>query len=266
MKIDNILVVYDPTTVDQPALNRAAVIAEAEGVKVHVYSCIHSDTSSIVDEQGAVAGQEATLAAAVKPLQDKGIAVSTEVEWDKDWYQAVVKAAERNGSDAVLKSSQRHSKGQRRLKKTSDWTLIRDCACPVLLVKSEANRNRRKVLAAIDITGKKEIYGELNDNVLSFCKRYIDADNAEVDFISAHSDLAGRPDRGTLIRTCGVDTSRVHIAMGDPDDVIVAKAEELGVNLVVIGNSARSGLYALMNTNTAEKVLDKLDCDLLALT
>ena len=53
--------------------------------------------------------------------------------------------------------------------------------------------------------------------------------------------------------------------MGDPDKVIVEVAKSLDANLVVIGNSARSGLSALVNTNTAEKILDELDCDLLAL-
>jgi universal stress protein E len=35
--------------------------------------------------------------------------------------------------------------------------------------------------------------------------------------------------------------------------------------MVVVGNSARSGLSAMVNGNTVEKVLDKLECDVLSM-
>jgi universal stress protein E len=266
MQIDKLFVVYDPTTQEQLALERAAVIAGGEGASIHLYACIHEDTSAEKEEQAGVAAQQALLESAAAPLKEKGLTVTTEVEWDKDWYNGVIEAAKRCDAGAVLKSSQPHSKGERRLKKSSDWALIRECHCPVLLVKERATQEPRKVLAAIDIGSGNEGYGELNNNILQFCQRYTGSEDAEVHFVNAHKDLASRPDRGTLLRLCGIDSDRVHIKMGDPDDVILEGADELDVNLVVIGNSARSGLSALVKSNTAEKVLDKLDCDLLALT
>lgn len=266
MQIDHLFVVYDPTSEAQLALDRAAVIAGNEGSKVHLYACIHDDTSPSDGQSAGVSALEVKLEQAAAPLREKGIEVDIEVEWEKDWYSAVVSAANRSGAGAVLKSSQRHSKGSRRLKKSSDWTLIRECKCPVLLVKTNATLEPRKVVAALDIRGGEEKYGKLNENILTFCQRYIGSDSADVHFVSAHKDLADRPDRGTLLRTCGVDSDKVHIKLGDPDDVIVESAVSLGGNLVVIGNSARSGLSALVKSNTAEKVLDELQCDLLALT
>ena len=53
--------------------------------------------------------------------------------------------------------------------------------------------------------------------------------------------------------------------MGETDDVIIDVARELDAYIVVIGNSARTGLAAVINPNTAGRVLDKLVCDLLAL-
>ena len=268
MQINRLLVVYDPTTESQNALDRAAIIAANEGSSIHLYACIHSDTApgGIVDEQHAVAAQQDLLQQAAQPLIERGIEVSTEVEWAEDWYQAIIKASGRSGVGAVLKSSHPHSKGERRFKRTSDWTLIRECACPVLLVKTPATNEPRKVLAAIDISSDNENYGQLNDTILSFCQRYVGGKGAEIYFVNAYKDLAGRPDRGTLIRTCGIEGDKVLIEMGNPDKVIVEQAAKLGVNLVVIGNSARTGLSALLKSNTAEKVLDQLNCDLLALT
>ncbi len=267
MQTDQLFAVYDPTTEDQLALNRALKIAEHEGSKVHVYACIHDDTSPESGQEAGVAMQKAILESAVAAARENGIEVSTEVEWAKDWYSALVEAVKRCDPGLVLKSSQRHTKGQRRLKKTSDWVLIRESTCPVMLVKTEMRPGPRKVLAALDIASEnKEAYGELNEKILKFCERYSEIGDVDVHFINAHKDLPTRPDRGTLIRVCGVDRDHVHIKMGDPDRVIVKKAKKLDANLVVIGNSARSGLSALMKSNTAEKVLDKLKCDLLALT
>jgi universal stress protein E len=212
MQLDRLFVVYDPTTDAQHALERAAVIAGIEGAKVHLYACIHGDTApdGLQDEEQAINAQVKLLEKAAQPLREQGIEVSTEVEWEKDWYQAM--------------------------------------------------------LNAVDIGSGDQNRGQLNESVLNFCQRFTAPNPADVFFVNAYKDLPTRPDRGTLVRSCGVDKDRIFIELGDPDKVIVDKANELGANLVVIGNSARSGLAALMKGNTAEKVLDQLDCDLLALT
>jgi universal stress protein E len=86
-----------------------------------------------------------------------------------------------------------------------------------------------------------------------------------VHFINAYTQLSDRPDKGELVRACGVPSEQVHIEVGETDEVIINSARKLGANMVVIGNSHRTGLAALIYTNTAEKILDKLDCNLLAL-
>ena len=269
MQVKKILVVFDPTTDAQSALERAALISQHEGNEIHLFSCIYSELPKSDDESGEIdrliVAQNGILDSAAAPLIEKGIKVTTEVEWDKDWYQSVVRASARSGADAVLKASHKHSATQRLFKKTSDWTLIRQCDCPVLLVKGEATSEGRKVLAAVDLRGDKDSYEEINANILDFCKRFVDAEHSEVHFISAHKDLASRPDRGSLIRACGVEGDKVHIKMSEPSKAIVETAKELDANLVVIGNSARSGLSAAVNSNTAEKILDELACDLLAI-
>ena len=270
MEFTNIFVVYDPTREEQPALERAAVIAQQEtAVNVHVFACIYSDIPKSTEKSGEVkaliARKKDLLNAAVAPLVDKGVQVTSEVEWDKDWYQAVVRASVKNSADVVLKSSYRHTSSQRILNRTSDWTLIRECLCPVMLVKEGTKQGARKVLAAIDIRAQKESYENLNQRIINFSQKVLDSQQAEVHFINAHKELSSFPDRNALIRTCGVDSDKIHIKLGQPEDVIVAKARKLDVNLVVVGNSARSGLSALINGNTVEKVVDRLECDILSM-
>ena len=274
MPSSRILVVYDPTTSVQSALARAAALAESSrgtDVELHVYSCIYSklpkSEEKAAQKAELIASQEEIVKNAVSPLIDKGIRVTVEVEWDKDWYQAVVRVADRIEADAVFKSSHKHSASQRLLKPTSDRTLLRQCSCPVLLVKSgkEADSSDRTILAAVQFRGEPGAYEALNRKILDFSQRLLATDSVKVHFINAYTDLSHRPDKGQLVRACGVPGEQVHIKMGETDDVIVDFARELDADMVVIGNSARTGLSALINTNTAEKILDKLDCNLLAM-
>ena len=52
---------------------------------------------------------------------------------------------------------------------------------------------------------------------------------------------------------------------GLPEDVIPFIAKEKDAELVVIGTVGRTGLSAALVGNTAEHVIDSLDCDVLAL-
>jgi universal stress protein E len=269
MEFKNLFVVFDPTRQEQPALERAALIAGETDSALHVFACIYSDLGKSAeksqDVKALIEEQREILNGAVAPLRANGLEVATEVEWDKDWYQAVVRASVTNSADVVLKSSYKHTSSQRILNRTSDWTLIRECLCPVMLVKEGAKQGARKVLAAIDIRTEKEPYENLNQRIIDFSQKVLDSQQAEVHFINAHMELSSFPDRNALIRSCGVESDKIHIKLGQPEDVIVAKARKLDVNLVVVGNSARSGLSALINGNTVEKVVDRLECDILSM-
>lgn len=269
MSTTHYLVVFDPTQEQQPALSRMVAIAENTDAELRVYCCIHEDLprgdDQAADIEKRIAAQQQVLAAAVAPLRDKGIPVEIEVEWDKDWYRAVVNASVRHKVDGVVKSSRRHSTAQRRLKRTSDWTLIRECSCPVLLVKGDGNNQADIILAALDTRSNQDAYRTLNQKILDMCREFFEQTDTEVHYISAYKDLVDRPDRGSLIRACGVPSARVHIVMDSPHDAIIKTASEINAGMVVMGTSARSGLSAMLNNNAAEKVLDQLECDLLVM-
>ncbi|PLW70274.1 universal stress protein [Pseudohalioglobus lutimaris] len=263
------LVVFDPTQESQPALARMVDIAENTEVELQVFCCIHEELPRSdgrdAEIQQRIAAQEEVVNAAVASLREKGLPVAVEVEWDSNWYQAVVRASVRHAVDGVVKSSRRHSSAQRRLKRTSDWTLIRECNCPVLLVKGDGSNRAQTVLAALDTRGDQEAYRTLNQKILDMCREFFEQTDTEVHYVSAHKDLPSRPDRGSLVRACGVPGERVHIVMDEAHDAIIKTAKELQAGLVVMGTSARSGLSAMLNSNTAEKVLDQLECDLLVM-
>ena len=262
MKLSNIFVVFDPTRSEQPALDRATILSQETGVNLHLFACIYNDNAELNTKE-QVAAQKAQLDKLVQPLVGQAASVSTEVEWEKDWYNAVVRASIRNEADIVLKSSYKHSHRQRIFNKTSDWTLIRECQCPVLLVKEgEKKDGVRRILAAVDA---RDDQSKLNKNIVDFSKKVLESKNTEMHFVSAYEDSMTFPNRAKLIEVCGVDNDRIHVQMGSPEKVIVDKADALDISLVVIGSAERSGLSALVHGNTAEKILDDLSCDVLSM-
>ncbi|MFT5711150.1 MAG: universal stress protein E [Halioglobus sp.] len=269
IQFNKLFVVYDPTRQEQPALERAADIARENSASLYVFACIYADTEKFAQPSAEVARlieeQREILAKIVEPLSAEGLKVSIDVEWDKDWYHAVVRASAKLAADMVLKSSFKHSAGKRLLNRTSDWTIMRECLCPVFLVKDRAPRDVPRVLAAIDINAKKESYERLNHKVIEVAGQILNLHRAEVHIVNAFSDFKGIPDRAELVRSSGIASDRIHIKMGDPEKVIVAQAKALDASLVVVGNSARSGVSAVLHGNTVEKMLDKLECNVLSL-
>jgi universal stress protein E len=192
-----ILVVYDPTATAQPALARAAALAESAAdsseaqFKLHVYACIYTkipkSKQKAAQKKALLAAQKDIIRSDVSALVAKGIQVDIEVDWGKDWYQAVVRAADRIGADNVFKSSYKQSPSQRLLKPSSDRTLLRQCDCPVFLVKSEddMSSSQRIILAAVQFRGEVGAYEELNKKILSFCQRLYSSEAVKVHFINA---------------------------------------------------------------------------------
>ncbi len=268
METRKLLVVHDPTRDEQPALEIAATIAEDIGARVLLFGCIHEDVAGADNEAEAVKvllrEHKAKLKSLLEPLAQRGIETSCDVDWDKDWHHAIVRAASRDFADVVFKSSF-HNPRRRVLKFTSDSILIRECLCPVLLIKRAERGPSSKILAAIDIQAKTAPYAKLNEHVLEFSRRVVDSLQAEVHVVNAFPDFRMVPDRARIMELAGVDSEHVHIKLGAPDKVIVDVAKNIDASLVVVGNSHRSGLAALLHGNTAEKILGKLDCNILAM-
>lgn len=68
-----------------------------------------------------------------------------------------------------------------------------------------------------------------------------------------------------LGRDYGISSHYQHLSQGLPEQVIPEAAKQLDAELVVLGTIGRTGLSAALLGNTAEHVLDQLNCDVLAI-
>jgi universal stress protein E len=87
-------------------------------------------------------------------------------------------------------------------------------------------------------------------------ERYVEDSRVEARKALDHL-LAGVPDRP--------GRRFVHLLKGEPADVIAEFAKTGRVDLIVMGTIARSGIGGLLIGNTAESILQRVDCSVLAI-
>ncbi|MGE0621091.1 MAG: universal stress protein [Pseudomonadales bacterium] len=272
---NRVFVVLDPTSMEQAALEwgeqivRAFGSRQTTGAVLHVYCCINSESVPM-----AIAGDSAHartltekrvqgwLDRLVASPRADGLEVETEVEWHDDWRKALVVAAERCGSSLVVKSMTQHSRLVRAIRETSDWTLIRECESPILLVRSGRPYGIRKVLVAVKYRPDEEAYEKANDDILATARRITADVGAELHVVSAYT--GSHPDRQRFADRCGLQRSQVTAAIGAPEKVIAETASRQESDLLVIARVARPDSPKDIGS-TARKVLDEIDTEVLIL-
>lgn len=272
-----IFVILDPTSMEQPSLVMAESIAQDYNAHsdstatIHAYCCI--DEKSIrhdigVDSDQAHADTRDRIGDWVERIvahtRSLGLSVDTEIEISQDWRKAIAAAVARYDCMVAVKGMSQHPKFMRLFRDTSDWQLLRDCNCPVYLVKTSPNRHVRKVLAAIKHRTEKQAYTDANDMILETARGISTGLGAELHVVTAYKDNFNYPDRQKFADRCGLPRNRVRAEMGSPQDAIAKAANEIGADLVVI---ARVGKAAATRDvgHTSEKVIDALDANLLVL-
>jgi universal stress protein E len=274
--VRKIFVILDPTTMNQPSLIMGETIAEdflssgTTDVGLHLYACIAEDAVRRppgMDEETAREEELSRIENWVARLADKGrslgLDVATEVEIQPNWREAITRAVARQNCLLAIKNMTEQSRLTRWVRDTSDWRLLRDTACPLLLVKSYARRHIKNVLVAIKHNPDSDIYEAANERLLRAGRTMAESVGAELHVLTAYQG-EDYPDRQKLADRCGLPRNRVRAAAGTPEAVIASVAEEMPADLVVIARVGSPGSGEKVG-RTAEKVIDGLYCNMLVL-
>ena len=258
MAFTTYMIVIDPAQELQSALLDVLEPARAMGARLHLYACIDETAPA-----AAVAAAERLLEGLAGQAAAAGLAVSSELERDADWQVQAVRAASRCGADLLVKYSFDHSALQRELRATSDWTVLRNAPCPVLLVKHRRRWTRQGVLGAVNFNARDGAHARLNNLVIGATRGFASALGATQYFINACEEGQDVPDAAAIAGRCGVPEQQVFVCAGPPHEAIVSMAETLEVDLIVLGTVGRSGLVGKWIGNTVEKLLDHTHIDIL---
>lgn len=271
-----IFVILDPTTMNQPSLvmgetiARDAIASGATDTVLHIYACIAESAirkPAGMDEQVARKEEQSRIESWVERLADHtrslGVDVDTEVEIHANWREAITNAVARQSCMLAIKNMTDHARLTRRVRETSDWRLLRNAGCPLLLVKSYARRAIKTVLVAVKYEPGSDAYEAANDRLLETGRTIANNVDAKMHVVAAYQG-EHYPDRQKFADRCGLPRNHVKAQHGKPADVIATSAKELEADLVVIARVGQPGGESKVGT-TAEQVIDNLDCNILVL-
>jgi len=262
-----VLVIVDPSHERHLALERMLDIIKQrrEGVVLEFNLLIgfESDDKGANDTPEEVVRGNDWLTELLQPLEEAGANYTAELFWTRNWRDSILDAAERYGCDSIMlcESSAEHKRGIT----DSKWDLVRRAKCDVVIVDEGTRAPIKCILSAINIQATDPVHQALNERILERGKFIADYFAADFHVVNAYKDSGDFPDRDLIGRMTGLPRENIHRDMGKPADVIVGIAEQVNADMVVLGISARKGLYAAFGGNTAEGVMEKIKVDVVAL-
>jgi len=312
-RFKDILCVVEPGEACKPALERAVTLAENNQASLMVMDMIERVTIGIgmpegdpitADLQAAMVNSHALeLEALVDPYRSR-IKIKTKVQIVEVPFLEIIHEVLRSGHDLVIKIPENQD-WLDRLFGSDDMHLLRKCPCPIWLIKPQAPKSYRRILAAVDVDvtysqAKQESQHVLNRQILEMASSLALSDFAELHIVHAWEASGESAMRGPFIKTpeekiiayieqvkrqhevsmealisevtsnLGQDAlnylqPQSHLVRGFARKEIPALAKQIEVDLVVMGTVARTGIPGFIMGNTAETILNQINCSVLAI-
>jgi universal stress protein E len=293
--------VKDPRARRLPGVRKAARLAAALGAELVLFHAIveplyvggiDGDLSPLYDdppdiERRTRAAQRERLEHVARRLRRTGLKVSVSVEWDYPAYEAIVREACRIGAGLIVAEQHPGRHFAAGLLHLNDWELLRRSPMPVLLVKQTRPYRTPVVLAAVDPDHTYAKPVRLDQQILRMGAGVARAlhgtlhagyayvplpltafsggavSNRKIIGLEVQAARAAQAKLQRTVRAVAIPRSRQHILDRHPVDAIAQLATRTGSSIVVMGAISRSGFSRLLIGNTAERLLDRLACDVL---
>jgi len=203
--------------------------------------------------------------------------------------------------DLVIKMSEPEKSFTAKIFGSTDFRLLRKCPCPVWLLKPDTSFSFHSILAAVALEtfDEDEDFDDLNQQILEMATSLAIKESSELHIVHAWKvfgkDLLDLPMAGFIVeevqewmmsQRLDIEARfnhvngllkkhlkdnnmerlnpQFHLVEGDPEEVIQGMITDNKVELVVMGTVARSNLAGLLMGNTAENILNRLSCSVLA--
>ncbi len=272
------------------ALTLVDVIDAAPGELSRLWSAIQGGRGAEIEED-VIAYHRDRLAKLADKARGEGVEV-TEAVLQGSTFVEVIRMVLREGHDMVIKGATAAPHGRGVLKGV-DMHLLRKCPCPVWMLKGPGDGNFDTILATVD----PEPHGDaardrLDRMVLDLATSMAERDKAvchvahvwrlQEEYALRHgrytSKYQGEVDRmverekdqardrldALMADYPQVSRAHVHMIKGLPGDAIAEYAEAHKPDLIVMGTVGRTGISGFIMGNTAETILHRVDCAVIA--
>ncbi len=275
--------------IEMGKIARLAVTLDAQ---VELFHCVDATTwpggapqrAERVIREG-VRSRRQQLEALAGRIRMSGARVRTSVRWDHPAYAGIVRQVLRHKPSLLIASPTQRGRAKRFWLGRNDFRLIEACPCPVLFMKTRRPYTDAVVLAAVDPSHSFAKPAQLDEQIVRFGGTFATALGGALHAVYAYDPLPlaalasevplgeaaeameasaqarARKDFARALKGTRITPSRRHLVPRHPIDAIESTAREMDAGIVVMGAISRSGVKRLVLGNTAERVLDRLPCD-----
>ncbi len=293
-RFKNILLVYP---CNESTLARAVSLARANHAKLTLLrvereltgtNLITSPGSPALKLQDLVVKEyQSQLKEVIAPVKKEGVRVSAKVVIGTPFLE-IIRAVIMDKHDLVMMTAEGKGGLKERLFGSTSLHLMRKCPCPVWVMRPTKRKQFLRVMAAVDPDPAEDSSDALNELILQLAASVAAKDGAELHVVHAwtlfgESIMQGRARfteseiRGYIQEESGrhqelLDalvakhtdgSAQVHMVKGMAESVIPEMAKTAKVDLLVMGTVCRTGIPGFFIGNTAEKILDEVDCSVL---
>lgn len=211
--------------------------------------------------------------------------VKCHAAWDHPVEEALIRRVLERRADLLVVALPEGS-GSGRPLSAAHWQLVRHCPAAVLLTRGRAWRDRPTVVAAIDPGSRRGRHDALDVRILQAAERLAESAGGSLHAFHAWQQglraLVGevelqlstdQPETGSeerhreavyaVLGAASASPARVSLVAGRPETALPEYCREVQADVVVMGAIARNPFGRIFIGSTAERVLDRLPCDLL---
>ncbi len=295
----NLLYVSDGTADETEGLKQALSLARNNDASLKVLVVSPAFPKEFHDyqkkyEDSLLTQTEASITSTRKAieLKEDSVDISMELVSDETPSIKIIQHVLQYGHDLVIKeAAPRDNKGGF---KAIDMDLLRKCPCAVWLCHPiKHSRQHIQVAVAIDPESQEPASENLSKRMLELSRSLADSCSSELHILSCwdyefEAYLRGnvwvkvsddtiaetvlktqhehRAALEELITASGISgTHHVHHLRGKADEQIPSFVKDNKIDILVMGTVARTGIQGFMIGNTAENIMQKLTCSLMAL-
>ncbi len=266
----SIAVVVDPLQKVHPALQKAAVLAESSGARLTLLNTFVMpqptanvagiSASEIIDS--ALRERRRKLEALAVTLRRRGLRVQCVVEWDYPEHEAVVRYVLAARPDLLVAETSHHNRLVRWILSNTDWELIRSCPCPLWLVRGGALPKKPKVLVAVDPAHVQAGRSRLDTRLIGAAQALVASIGGTISIIHADDVEHSRIDAvERLGNRHGILPANRYLFPGEATRVLPEAVWHVGADILLLGAVSRSRLGQPFIGTTAERVIDRVECD-----
>jgi universal stress protein E len=279
----HLMFAIDPASRIGPrAIRKLTHLAHSFDAEVELFQCIFEWAATRKGGIGSVASDEEmrpmidcahdSLEVLARALRESGIRTHVTVRWDHPAHESILRQVLKSHPDLLVFQSSHHARLARLMFTHDDYKLIETVPCPLLLMKSDRAYMDACVLAAVDPVHAHDKPAELDDAIVEAARTLAAGLNGTLHICHAHMvddeartayRVAAESRVKTLASSAHIREDRIHLACGDPSDLVPECARTIGASVLVMGAMSRSALQRALIGHTAERVLDAVACDVL---